>query len=99
MNAKEVADHVGVTPATLKRWVDTGVIPESPDGDEWPAAAVAHARIVARMRERGHSLREIRGAVRDGRMAFGSVEELLPSGTPLKTPAAYDRRGEISPMA
>ena len=43
MNAKEVAEHVGVTPATLKRWVDTGVIPESVDGDEWPAAAVAHA--------------------------------------------------------
>jgi len=31
------------------------------------------------MRERGHSLREIRGAVRDGRLAFGSVEDLLPA--------------------
>jgi adenylate cyclase len=30
------------------------------------------------MRERGHSLGEIRDAVRDGRLAFGGVEDLLP---------------------
>jgi adenylate cyclase len=79
MNAKEVADHVGVTPATLKRWVDTGVIPESPEGDDWPAAAVAHARIVARMRDRGHSLKEIRAAAQEGRLASGLMEDLFPS--------------------
>jgi adenylate cyclase len=30
------------------------------------------------MRERGHSLRELRRAVREGRLAFGYVEDLLP---------------------
>jgi adenylate cyclase len=30
------------------------------------------------MRERGHSLAELRGAVREGRLAFGYVEDLLP---------------------
>ena len=30
------------------------------------------------MRERGHSLEELRRAVRDGRLAFGYVEDLLP---------------------
>ena len=78
VNSKEVADLVGVTPATLKRWVDTGVIPESLDGDDWPPAAVAHARIVSRLRGRGHSLEEVRQAAQEGRLAFGFLEELFP---------------------
>jgi adenylate cyclase len=82
MRAKEVAERVGVTRATLKRWVDTGVIPEHPGGDEWPPSAVAHARIVARMRERGHTLKEIREAAQEGRLAFGFLEDLFaePAG-------------------
>src|SRR5215212_3521688 len=78
MNSKEVAELVGVTPSTLKRWVDTGVIPESLDGDDWPPAAVAHARIVSRLRNRGHSLQEVRQAAQDGRLAFGFLEDLFP---------------------
>jgi len=81
MNSKEVADRIGVTPATLKRWVDTGVIPESPAGDEWPPSAIAHARMVARLRERGHSLKEIREAAQEGRLAFGFMEDLFPDQT------------------
>jgi adenylate cyclase len=34
--------------------------------------------VVRRMRERGHSLAELRRAVREGRLAFGYVEDLLP---------------------
>src|SRR5687768_586390 len=78
MNSREVAELVGVTPATLKRWVDTGVIPESLDGDDWPPSAVAHARIVSRLRDRGHSLGEVREAAQDGRLAFGFLEDLFP---------------------
>src|SRR3954447_16847936 len=79
MNSKEVAELVGVTPATLKRWVDTGVIPERIDGDDWPASAIAHARIVARLRERGHSLKEIRQAAQEGKLASGLLEDLFPA--------------------
>jgi adenylate cyclase len=79
MNVKEVADHVGVTTATLRRWVDTGVIPESLDGDDWTPAAIAHARIVARLRGRGHSLQEIRDAAQQGRLATGLLEDLFPN--------------------
>ena len=55
----EVARLVGVRADTLRRWVKTGVIPEV-DERAWTPAQVAHARIVARLRERGHSLAEIR---------------------------------------
>ena len=41
----DVARHAGVTPKTLRRWADTGVIPGF-DG-EWTQAQAAHARIVA----------------------------------------------------
>jgi adenylate cyclase len=70
------AERAGVTPATLRRWARSGVIPQYQG--TWTPAAVGHARIVARMRERGHSLTEIRRATEQGRLAFGYVEELFP---------------------
>jgi adenylate cyclase len=74
----EAAARVGVAPATLRRWARSGVIPQY-EG-RWTSAAVGHARIVSRMRERGHSLQEIRRATEEGRLAFGYVEELFPDG-------------------
>lgn len=72
----EAARRAGVSEATLKRWVAERVIPVK--RGRWTPAAAAQARVVARMRERGYSLREIRAAVRDGRLAFGYVEDLIP---------------------
>ena len=71
-----VARRAGVTPSTLKRWAETGVIPGY-DG-AWTPATAAHARIVARMRERGHSLKAIREAGAAGRLAFAYTEDLFP---------------------
>jgi adenylate cyclase len=49
------------------------------NGDSrWSPAAVAHARQVARLRERGHTLDQIREAASQGRLAFGFFEELYP---------------------
>ena len=73
----EAARRAGVGAATLRRWAREGVIPV--DGDRWTATAAAQARVVARMRERGHSLRSLAEAVREGRLAFGFAEELFPS--------------------
>ena len=86
LSLKEAAERAGVSPSTLKRWAETGVIPEV-DGkqDGWTAAAAAHARIVARLRERGHSLDHIREAGRQGRLAYGFVEELFPAGEDERT--------------
>ncbi|HEX2233834.1 MAG TPA: adenylate/guanylate cyclase domain-containing protein [Thermoleophilaceae bacterium] len=78
LTLKQAADRAGVSPSTLKRWAETGVIPQVDGQGEWTAAAAAHARIVARLRERGHSLEHIREASRQGRLAYGFVEELFP---------------------
>jgi adenylate cyclase len=77
LSLEGAAKRVGVTPATLRRWTRQGLIPQY-DG-VWTPAALGHARIVARMRERGHSLGDIRQATEEGRLAFGLIEELFPA--------------------
>jgi adenylate cyclase len=77
LSLKEAAERVGVTPATLRRWAQAGVIPEVDGKGVWTRAAVAHARIVARLRRRGHRLEQIREAGRQGRLAYGYIEEIF----------------------
>jgi adenylate cyclase len=94
LTLKEAAERAGVSPATLRRWAESGVIPQVDGKGEWTAAAVAHARIVARLRERGHSLEHIREASRQGRLAYGFVEELFPHDRePLSVEAASEATG------
>ena len=79
----EVARRVDVTPATLRRWVRDGVVPV--DDGEWTPPAIAHARLVARLRARGHSLDELREASAAGRLAYGYVEDLFPEPEDART--------------
>ncbi len=74
----EVAERIGVSPSTLRRWLSTGVIPGMNGSSRWSPAAIAHARIVSRLRERGHTLDQIREAGQQGRLAYGFFEELFP---------------------
>src|SRR5436189_5520126 len=76
ISLNEASRIAGVAPSTLERWVRAGVIPVR--RGRWTTAAAAQARVVSRLRERGHSLGELRRAVREGRLAFGYVEDLLP---------------------
>ena len=76
MTLAQAAREAGVSPSTLRRWGEHGVIPQY--RGRWTPAAAAHARIVARLREHGHSLEEIKKAGEDGRLAFGYVDELFP---------------------
>jgi adenylate cyclase len=76
ISLSEASELAGVSPTTLQRWVKAGVIPVK--GGRWTTAAAAQARVVSRLRERGHSLAELRRAVREGRLAFGYVEDLFP---------------------
>jgi adenylate cyclase len=82
LSLNQVATRAGVTPATLKRWVEKGVIPDGRrvTKDGWTPAAAAHARVVARLRERGHSLDEIKSATDEGRLAYAPLEDLFPPG-------------------
>jgi len=73
----EASSRVGVQPATLRRWVRQGMVPQYQGA--WTAPAIGQARVVARMRERGHSLSDIKRATEEGRLAFGFLEELFPS--------------------
>ncbi len=76
VSLQEAARRSGVRPRTLSRWARQGVIPQW--AEAWTDAAIAHARMVARLRERGHTLQSIRRASADGRLAFGYVEALFP---------------------
>jgi adenylate cyclase len=85
----EAARRAGASPASLKRWADQGLIPGY--AGRWTPPVVAHARLVARLRERGHTLKEIRAASDTGRLAFGYVEDLFgprEAGVDLETAAA-----------
>jgi adenylate cyclase len=95
LSLQEAAERVGVGASTLRRWARQGLIPRY-DGS-WPPAAVSHARIVARLRERGHSLRDIRQASDEGRLAFGYVEELFDGGEEIYTLAQASRETGLEP--
>ena len=77
LSLTDAARRVGVTPATLRRWLRDGLIPQH-DGNGWTTAALGQARVVARMRERGHSLQSIRKASEQGRLAYAYADELFP---------------------
>ncbi len=77
ISLSEASRRSGVSASTLKRWADEKVVPVR--RGRWTAAAAAQARVVSRMRERGHSLEELKRAGREGRLAFGFVEDLFPS--------------------
>lgn len=53
-----VAELVGVSGGTLRRWADLGLVPLGPDG-AWTTTSLNHARVVARLRQKGRSLAEI----------------------------------------
>jgi adenylate cyclase len=71
----QVAARAGVSPATVRRWVDGGLIPGY-DGS-WTPATAAYARVVARLRARGHTLAQIKRAGENGQLAVGPLENLL----------------------
>jgi adenylate cyclase len=79
----QVAARAGISPATLKRWVDGGLIPGY-DGT-WTPAAAAYARVVARLRARGHTLAQIKRAGENGQLAVGPLENLLSRPGPRHT--------------
>lgn len=70
-----VAARAGVSPGTVRRWIEKGLVP----GYEgrWTPAAAAYVRVVARLRARGHTLEQIKRASDNGQLAVGPIENLL----------------------
>jgi len=75
ISLSEAARRSGVPARTLKRWAEEKIVPVRKG--RWTAAAAAQARVVARMRERGYSLEDLKSAGKEGRLAFGFTEELF----------------------
>ncbi len=75
ISLSEAARRSGVPASTLKRWAAEKIVPVR--RGRWTAAAAAQARVVAQMRERGHSLEDLRRAGREGRLAFGFAGEVV----------------------
>ena len=91
----QVAAMVGVTPATVRRWVDRGLVPGF-DG-RWTPSAVAYVRVVARLRARGHSLERIKRASDDGQLAIGPIENLLTAPGPRHSLREVSRESGLPP--
>ena len=92
----EVARRLDVPPAMLRRWVRDGIVPLADDG-RWTPAAIAQARIVARLRERGHPLAELREAAEAGRLAYGYLEDLFPVPARTRTLAEAAKETGLEP--
>lgn len=75
ISLSEASRRSGVPASTLKRWAEEKIVPVR--RGRWTATAAAQARVVARMRERGYSLEDLKNAGREGRLAFGFAEELF----------------------
>ncbi len=78
ISLSEAARRSGVPASTLKRWAGEGIVPVR--RGRWTATAAAQARVVARMRDRGYSLEDLKSAGREGRLAFAFAEELFSEG-------------------
>jgi adenylate cyclase len=95
ISLSEASRRAGVSPSTLKRWAEEKVVPVR--RGRWTAAAAAQARVVARMRERGHSLEDLKRAGREGRLAFGFTEDLFPKPEEQVTVAQIARETGLEP--
>ncbi len=91
----QVATRAGVSQGTVRRWVKDGLVPQY-EG-EWTPAAASHVRIVARLRERGHTVEHIREASQGGRLVFGYLDGLLPTTEGRYTLADAARSSKLKP--
>ena len=96
ISLSEAARRSHVPASTLKRWAEEGVVPVR--RGRWTATAAAQARVVARMRERGHSLEDLKRAGREGRLAFGFTEELFSEDTEPVTVQDVARETGLEPQ-
>jgi adenylate cyclase len=91
----QVAARVGVSAATVRRWVARELVPGF-DG-HWTPAAIAYVRVVARLRSRGHSIEQIKRASDEGQLAIGPIENLLNITGPPRSLREVARASGLAP--
>jgi adenylate cyclase len=95
ISLSEAARRSGVPASTLKRWAQERILPVR--RGRWTATAAAQARVVARMRDRGYSLEDLKRAGREGKLAFAFAEELFSEGEGEVTVAMIARDTGLEP--
>ena len=76
LTGTEAAERAGVSLSTLRRWVALGLFPKHEVGQGWGASAIAQARSLVKLRERGYSIEQLQEAVDQGRIV-GYGDELV----------------------
>lgn len=76
LTGAEAAERAGVSLSTLRRWVALGLFPKHDVGQGWGASAIAQARSLVKLRERGYSIEQLQEAVDQGRIV-GYADELV----------------------
>jgi len=74
--AAEAAERAGVSLSTLRRWVALGLFPKHDTSEGWGPSAIAQARSLVKLRERGYSIEQLQEAIDEGRIV-GYADELV----------------------
>ncbi|MDO9410713.1 adenylate/guanylate cyclase domain-containing protein [Patulibacter sp.] len=90
-----VAELVGVSEGTLRRWVGLGLVPLE-DG-AWTAASLNHARVVQRLRSKGRSLSDIALVAERNGSVLDYLGGLLAPATRHVTPEEVAERTGLEP--
>lgn len=85
MTRARVAELVGVSESTLRRWADLALVPLDDDGG-WTTSSLNHARIVQRLRAKGRSLSEIAAVTERSELAFDYLTAVVTPSTAHVTP-------------
>jgi adenylate cyclase len=93
ISLSEASRRSGVPASTLTRWAEEKLVPLT-DG-KWTPAAAAQARVIGRMRERGHTHDELRDAAKEGRLAFGFAEDVFVDDSETMTVAEAAQRSGL----
>jgi adenylate cyclase len=72
----EAAERIGVSLSTLRRWVALGLFPKHDLSKGWGPSAIAQARSLVKLRERGYSIEQLQEAIDEGRIV-GYTDELV----------------------
>jgi len=96
MGRARVAELVGVSESTLRRWVDLGLVPLD-DSGAWTAGSLNHARVVQRLRSKGRSLADIAQVAERNGSVLHYLGGLMAPATEHVTPEEVARRTGLEP--